>query len=142
MTKKNYDQVPPCFYRLSVKALIIDENKRFLMTKESNGKWDILGGGLDHGENPRLGLKREVVEEAGLDIYDIDERPAYFTSFPHQRTGTYLANLFYECKIKNLDFTPSRECTKLKFFSRQEALEVDIWDHIKYFIDQYDPEKH
>jgi 8-oxo-dGTP diphosphatase len=36
--------IPPCFYRLSVKALIHDEQGRFLLVKEENNLWELPGG--------------------------------------------------------------------------------------------------
>jgi 8-oxo-dGTP pyrophosphatase MutT (NUDIX family) len=32
------------------------------------GQWFLPGGGLDHGEEPEAGLRREFQEETGLDI--------------------------------------------------------------------------
>lgn len=55
-----------CFYRISVKALILDSEKRFLLVREDNGFWELPGGGLDHGEEPHACLKRELFEEMGL----------------------------------------------------------------------------
>jgi 8-oxo-dGTP diphosphatase len=43
--------IPECFYRVSVKALILDDKKRFLLIREGNGFWSLPGGGLDFGEN-------------------------------------------------------------------------------------------
>jgi len=39
----DYSQIPACFYRISIKALILDENGRFLLCREDNGKWDFPG---------------------------------------------------------------------------------------------------
>jgi ADP-ribose pyrophosphatase YjhB (NUDIX family) len=33
---------------------------------QAAGRWTLPGGGLDHGEAPREGLRREVHEETGL----------------------------------------------------------------------------
>jgi len=52
----------PCYYRVSVKALITDELGRFLLAKESDNTWDLLGGGLDHHEDPVAALRREIQE--------------------------------------------------------------------------------
>ena len=47
------------YYRLSVKALILNEERnKFLLTKKENGVWDLPGGGLDWGETPGKGLAR------------------------------------------------------------------------------------
>lgn len=32
------------------------------------GLWSLPGGGLDHGEDPRVGARREAHEETGLDV--------------------------------------------------------------------------
>ena len=56
----------PCFYRVSVKGIVIDDQSRILLARESDGTWDMLGGGLDHGEDPIVCLKREIQEESGL----------------------------------------------------------------------------
>ncbi|MBP9852859.1 MAG: 8-oxo-dGTP diphosphatase [Patescibacteria group bacterium] len=44
-------------YRVSIKGTVVDSIGRFLLAKEDNGKWEFLGGGLDHGENPIVCLR-------------------------------------------------------------------------------------
>ena len=40
--------IPECFYRISVKALVLNEARdRFLITQEEDGRWELPGGGLD-----------------------------------------------------------------------------------------------
>ena len=36
----------PCFYRVSVKGIVADEQGRILLVRESDGTWDMLGGGV------------------------------------------------------------------------------------------------
>ena len=48
----------PCYYRISVKGIVIDDQGRILLSREDNGMWEMLGGGLDHDEDPIVGLKR------------------------------------------------------------------------------------
>jgi ADP-ribose pyrophosphatase YjhB (NUDIX family) len=57
--------------RLGVYAVITDERDRLLLTRLAPGRpheghWTLPGGGLDHGEQPRDGVVREVHEETGL----------------------------------------------------------------------------
>lgn len=134
--------VPNCYYRLSVKALVLDEQNRFLLVKEENGKWDFLGGGLDFGENPRESLVRELKEESGLNVDYVAEHPDYFVTAYMDVKDVWFANVFYEVKLSNLDFTPSDECVEIGFFTSEEALKVDIFDKVKEFIKQYDPKNH
>jgi 8-oxo-dGTP diphosphatase len=60
-------------FRVAAKAFIVD-GERLLIIKRSSkdiqmpGIWEIPGGRLDLGEDPKEGLKREAKEETGLDI--------------------------------------------------------------------------
>ncbi|MFZ2126416.1 MAG: NUDIX domain-containing protein [Candidatus Microsaccharimonas sp.] len=56
-------QYPNAFYRVSVKAVIVNE-KNEIFTVHEGEDWTLPGGGLDHGEKPLTALKRELYEEA------------------------------------------------------------------------------
>jgi ADP-ribose pyrophosphatase YjhB (NUDIX family) len=55
------------FYRVSTKALIKDVQGQVLVVKENQNTWSLPGGGLDHGEDPKLGILRELKEELGIE---------------------------------------------------------------------------
>jgi len=60
-------------FKLAVKAFIIKNNKIFLVKRSKKDRmmpemWEPPGGRLEHGEDPILGLMREVREETGLYI--------------------------------------------------------------------------
>jgi ADP-ribose pyrophosphatase YjhB (NUDIX family) len=61
--KGNY---PNAFYRVSIKAVIRNENNEVLLVKEGGGTWSLPGGGMDHGETPKEALAREMVEEVEI----------------------------------------------------------------------------
>lgn len=73
-----HQEIPNCFYRIGIKALIINDKKDFLLAKDENGLWDIPGGGLEFNESPHEALKRELFEETGLEVSFIAENPSYF----------------------------------------------------------------
>ncbi len=134
--------VPNCFYRLSVKALILDAGGKFLLTQETNGIWDLPGGGLDHGEHPIQGIKREIKEETGLDIYDVQSTPSFFITTTHDRTGTHIANIIYKAKLQNLDFIHTRECCNLQFFTVEQAENLPHYNNVKVFLQELNSQKH
>ena len=118
------EDIPPCFYRVSAKALILDESrKKFLIVQEEDGKWELPGGGIDHGENPQEALKRELKEEMGLKTLFIAPRPSYFLTFKNV-TGYWMSNALYETKVENLSFTPSNECIAIRFVSPDNLPEI------------------
>ncbi len=132
----------PCFYRVSIKGIVVDEAGRFLLSKEDNGKWEMLGGGLDHGEDPIEGLKREIHEETGLVVTYVSPAPKYFITSPKVGQDSYMANVIYEIKLENLDFTPSDECQELRFFSVEDARKVDLFPNVEKLLEMYDPLLH
>jgi len=52
----------------SVAALVRDEDGRVLMVQHVEGRWQIPGGAVDPGERPEEAAKRELREEASVEI--------------------------------------------------------------------------
>jgi len=128
----------PCYYRVSVKALIVNDEGKLLLAKESDGTWDFLGGGLDHNEDPAVALKREIHEETGLQVTNISLLPRYFITAERPEKNTFVANVFYETWVRNLDFTPSHECEELRYLSPQEIRELKTLPNVDKFLDVYE----
>ena len=118
------------YYRMSIKGIVIDEQGRVLLAKEGNGLWEMLGGGLDHGEDPMTCLRREIGEETGLEVTYVSPSPKYFLTSKRRNADSYVANVVYEIQLKNLDFTPSDECQELRFFSAEEMKDIDCFPNI------------
>lgn len=125
--------LPENCYRVSVKALIYNEEWKFLLSKESNGRWDIPGGWLDHGENPLDWLKREIKEEMWLEIITIKREARYIFSAYRatSKTHDWVINICYEVKLKNLEFMSSDECVEIWFFTPEEAFKLDLFENVE-----------
>jgi len=61
---------------VGVGAIIIDENQKVLLTKRKGshgeGSYGSLGGHLEYGESPTEALKREALEELGIELEKIE----------------------------------------------------------------------
>jgi len=116
-----------CNYRISAKAIIFeDETKqRFLICQEDNGHWELPGGGIDHGASAQDDIPREIDEEMGLATSFVDDSPIAFFTFYTKKYDKWFANVCFETKVKNLDFTPSSECQEIRFVNVDEALVLD-----------------
>lgn len=138
MTPPNLDST----YRVSVKALILDETKKkFLVGLSENGKWLLLGGGLEHGETVEQCLSREFKEEAGLEVVTLNPSPAYI--LPGKRDdGAWAIEMIHEVIVKDLNITPSRECTKVMFVSAQEVKELITFQALQRFAEVFDTSMH
>lgn len=135
-------EIPPSFYRISAKALILDESRtKFLVTQEADGRWELPGGGIDHGEDPHATIIRETKEEMGLEVVSVERNPSYFTTFCNV-TGFWMANILYKTKVTDLNFTPSDECIALRFVTSLEAKELNAFPSVLQFAALFDPKRH
>jgi 8-oxo-dGTP diphosphatase len=137
------DTVPECFYRISAKALVLNESRdKFLIVQESDDRWELPGGGLDWGATPQEDIPREIMEEMGIVVTGVAPHPSYFFTFPHTRTASLLANVMYETTLTNLDFTESRECMAVRFVNVKDVQGLVLHNNIKTLLEQFDPKNH
>ncbi len=132
------------FYRVSVKALVLnDARDKFLIVQEDDGWWDIPGGGLDWGEAPHVGLAREVREEMGIELVYMAENPSYFLTSTNKRGTSQIANVIYEVQVKHLDFVPSDECIAVCFVDVNELKALDnVSPNLAVLADLFNPQVH
>jgi len=100
---------------ITVKACIHRNNKVLLLKNEKG--WDLPGGHLKQGEATVDGLKREVFEETGLNIEDID-----MVNSPTGKKRFYCASFLTD------DVQLSNEHYEYKFFHIDEIKDLDELD--------------
>src|SRR4051794_11275026 len=69
---------------------VIVRDERILLSRladriSSTEVWTLPGGGLDHGEDPRDAVVREIREETGLDAVVGEQARVYSAHMPHAR---------------------------------------------------------
>lgn len=106
---------PESFYRVSTKAFIRDKQGRILVILEDGDKWTLPGGGLDHGESPLMGLKRELYEELGT----TDEFTAEFKgvdSYYYEPKQAWILWIMYELHFSHgLSYKITPEILAVKY---------------------------
>jgi 8-oxo-dGTP diphosphatase len=128
----NPEEIPNTFYRLSAKALIFNDTQtEFAIIREDNDLWDLPGGGLDFNEDVSGCLKREIKEEMGLTVTDINEKLIHYL-IGRNMDNFWAVGLVFEVKVNDLNFIPTDECRELRFVSPDEALAMPTaWRTVK-----------
>ncbi|HSW65658.1 MAG TPA: NUDIX hydrolase [Bacillota bacterium] len=113
------DFVPPQnYYRVSVKALIFDNQRRVLVFKDHAGEYEMPGGGLDHGESYEAGIRRELREEVGVEAAQVG--PELFSYPCHTLHGRPKICLVFPVWLNAQHFKPSDEVAEARFVTREE----------------------
>jgi 8-oxo-dGTP pyrophosphatase MutT (NUDIX family) len=105
------DPVPSPRQRVAAYA-VLTRDGQVLLTQMSartriEGRWTLPGGGIEHGEDPRDALRREVYEETGLRIEPgrlVDVHASHFVA--HNAAGVledfHGIHLIFEAAVEEL----------------------------------------
>lgn len=61
-------KLPSPYYRVTTRAIILDERSRLLIIEDEDGTYELPGGGWEHDESFDACIRREVAEELGVEV--------------------------------------------------------------------------
>ena len=137
------EQIPNWFYRISAKALILDEDKKFLLVREEKW-WELPWWWLEYWETPQEWIKRELYEEMWVNVKGVNNKPSYFITV-QKPNWVRIANIIYETEIDVDDiqnFKSSDECLEVRFFNKEEAENEILFPNVREFIKQFSVSNH
>ncbi len=97
---------------------------------ENRDKWIGIGGGIEEGESPEDGVRREVLEETGLTLYSQQYRG--LITFVSDEWGTEYMHLF-----TSVDFAGElTDCDegKLEWVRKEDVFGLPIWEGDRIFL--------
>lgn len=129
----------PCTYRISVKAVVEDSDGRVLLLRERDGSWELPGGGLEHSEDTRSGLYREIAEETGLSVISTSDQPVAFWTINKEvgsPTLKWFAFVAYKVEVSgNLQLdSAGDEAQEARYFTHAEAKTLQLHDNTKPYF--------
>jgi len=110
-----------------------DDNLYLAMVHDVFGRWTLSKGGIAEGEDPRVGTKREIKEELGIDVELKDELGTneYIASHPekgkHRKQVTYF---LAEASFQDLKLGESGGLDDAKWFKVSEVVNLNTYDDI------------
>ena len=125
-------------YRVSIKVLIRRADGHVLVVKEAGrNHWDLPGGGMDHGENIKSAIARELDEEVCLkgdftyQVIAVDE-PKIMSS-----AKIWQLRLIFEIIPVEMSFKPGDDGDEISFIDPSTLKESDnpverqIYDYLQ-----------
>lgn len=98
--------------KLGVFAIILNKKHEFLLVKRNDKPmWNLVGGGVRKGEDPKRALIREVKEEIRAKITKKTLVKAYFYKQRDELVLVYLV------KLSKFTFKPTKEAKEAGWFS-------------------------
>jgi ADP-ribose pyrophosphatase YjhB (NUDIX family) len=108
----------------AVSALVVDETDRLLLARRARepdaGLWDTPGGFLDEGEHPFDALRRELLEEAGLDVEVGAFVGAHMDVYGDAEDAKPVLNLVWEARVTSGEERPADDVSELRWFGLDE----------------------
>jgi nucleoside triphosphatase len=124
----------------TVGALIFNQEDKILLIKSHKwrGKYTIPGGHIELGERMEDALKREIKEETGLEIYDVEfirfDEFIFDEAFWEKKHFIFFD---FACKTNSTEVKLNSEAQEYVWVSLEEALEFPVEPYAKRTIEEY-----
>lgn len=122
---------------VSQKAIIFDREGKILVLRRSGtapsnpGKWDFPGGDLEFGEDAIGGIIREIREEAGLEVKNLN----LFDVESHiNKEGDFWVTIAYIAKAVSDKVILSYEHDEFKWLTAEDFLKLESSEKLRCFV--------
>ena len=100
---------------------MLDDGGRVLLARRAfepeAGKWDLPGGFLMEDEMPLDGLRRELREEAGVEVEPLELAGIWADRYGGGNDATATLNLYWTARITSGEPTPADDVSELRWFA-------------------------
>jgi 8-oxo-dGTP diphosphatase len=123
-------ELPSPFYRVTVKAIILDDQGRLLVGRgeevnkgDGSKGWELPGGGFEHDETMPECIRRELMEELGVEAKEIGNVDFFYRG--RSVHGWMIVRLAVPVELKNYDFKLG-DMKEARFVTKNELLSLDF----------------
>ncbi len=91
--------------KVSASAVVLNNEGKLLIVKRADdddflpGTWELPGGGVDFLEEPRVGIKRELFEECGIQVDVLHPLTEFSFVMPTPEGQKHTVEIIYLCQL-------------------------------------------
>jgi 8-oxo-dGTP diphosphatase len=93
--------------KVSASAVVLNKEGKLLVVKRAEddnflpGTWELPGGGVDFLEEPRVGVRRELKEECGIDVDVLHPLTEFSFVMPTEEGEKHTVEIIYLCLLSD-----------------------------------------
>jgi ADP-ribose pyrophosphatase YjhB (NUDIX family) len=124
-------------------ALVVDEQGRLLLGRRAtalwHGYWDTPGGFLEEGEEPLAALRRELLEETGLEVEPVAFIGGFTDRYGDREDAPYTLNLYWTARVVGGVERPADDVSELRWFAPDELPPPDeiAFDNVARVLERW-----
>ena len=127
-------------YRISIKGIVLNDAEEILFVKESGRDWwDLPGGGMDHGEDIKTAIAREMKEEVNL-TGDFSYKIVHVDDPAELKNAKVLqVRLIFIIRPEIMEFSPGDDGDEIAFIPLERLKEIDEpkYDYLKMIMNDF-----
>ena len=126
----------PVYFLVGVKTVVFGPDSKILLIQRSDKiprahGWDLIGGGVDKGEDPTNAAIREITEETGLSVYDIQPITTYVSQ---NDDGDDVVTIGFCAKTDSTDVKIGWENESYQWIPIEKAVDFNLPDLHSHII--------
>ena len=128
--------LPSPYYRVTSRAIILDERLRILVIENKNGSYELPGGGWEHGESFEECLRREIHEELGVNTLFVGQLWFAYRGKPKGRP--WHLRLCAPVLLESTDFTMAEGMRRAYFVTKRVLMALPLSADEKPLLEHVD----
>ncbi len=130
-------------FGIAIKGIIRKDDKILVLKRSSTDDfnseiWETVGGGMKEEESPEEALKREIMEETGIEVKVVEP----FRTFTFRKdTGEFKVGITFICDYISGEIRLSEEHSDYKWIKPEEFENLEsipsLYEEIKLYFEKY-----